>query len=113
VSKLGQLALVGFEDLRDNHGHPRAHPRHANEPFGDDLVFKADTVAVAHITMHPPGPDSGCAWVADFAGLVPILPRRRPYFACCQSLSKDSGSAYRGSNPWGAAKKLPKNSSPR
>src|SRR6185437_14298702 len=58
----------------------------------------------APVTRHLP--DSGCAWVADFAGLVPILPMTTPYFACFQSLLEDSGSAYRGSNPWGAAKQF-------
>jgi hypothetical protein len=45
-----------------------------------------------------------CAGVADFAGLCRNLQSVRPDFLCFQSLGKDSGSAYRGSNPWGAAK---------
>jgi hypothetical protein len=46
----------------------------------------------------------GCAWVADFAGLCRNLQREVVEVLWNQSLLRDSGSAYRGSNPWGAAK---------
>jgi len=45
-----------------------------------------------------------CAWGADFAVLCQILPRKSHYFLYFQWVTTNSGSAYRGSNPWGAAK---------
>jgi len=44
-----------------------------------------------------------CVWGEDFAVFCQILPMQSHYFLGFQWATTNSGSAYRGSNPWGAA----------
>jgi len=82
-------AMASIKMLRRSFASPQAMSRVAV------VVFSHDFPLFSFLRW--------CAGGADFARVCRNLPKEWRDFVCFQSPGKDSGSAYRGSNPWGAA----------